>query len=163
MKRWRCEGCYRPGNEAETEWEDHLTQSFCRACGKPAVRVYEFGCFACDDAGRIFWGTDAPSHPCPDCNSPAYRIVHAPYVATNAKHADFVAADKMLERALEQQGISSTTLKPPPATPVDPRFAGGWVNPSQVMGRAMPGSQSMPLGQVPRPVTQVVGSFDRKD
>lgn len=171
MKRWRCEHCYQPGNEADTEWEDHLTQSFCRQCGKPGTRIYEFGCFACDDQGRIWWDTDAPSHPCPDCNSPAYRIVHATYVATSDKRADYKAADAMLETELMNQNRSLSTFerntRPPNARVESAReqaaavggIQGGWVSPSQVIGRAMPGSQANPLGTMPRPNTTVVGSF----
>lgn len=175
MKRWRCSHCWKPDVAVEgAEWEDHLTQSFCRMCGAAATRIYEFGCFACDDHGVMFWGEDAPSHPCPDCNSPAYRIVHAPYLGSTDKHADYVAADRMLETALNQQGISTTSLKretPPTDERVtqakarvqgNPQFQGGWVAANQVMGRAMPGSQVSPLGTVPRPVTQIVGSYDKQ-
>lgn len=161
IKRWRCLHCWAP-DVPDAEWEDHLTQSFCRLCGGPGTRIYEFGCFACDDQGRRFWGTDAPSHPCPDCNSPAYRIVHAPYVATGDKRADYQAADQLLETELAAQGVSSTSLKRETA-PVDPRFQGGWVAPSQVVGRAMPGSQANPLGTLPRPQTIISGSYEKAD
>lgn len=174
MKRWRCPHCWAP-DVPEAEWEDHLTQSFCRMCGGKAERIYEFGCFACDDQGVIFWGSDAPSHPCPDCNSPAYRIVHAPYVSTPDKRADYKAADQLLERELAAQRVSSTTLRreTPAADPRvaqaqaqvqgDPRLMGGWVAPSQVMGRAMPGSQASPLGTMPRPTTIIAGSYDKTE
>lgn len=174
MKRWRCSHCWSP-EVPDAEWEDHLTQSFCRMCGGAATRIYEFGCFACDDQGRMFWGDDAPSHPCPDCNSPAYRIVHAPYISTPDKRADFKAADQLLERELAAQRVSSTTLRreAPAADPrvasaqaqaqSNPVLAGGWVSPAQVMGRAMPGSQANPLGTMPRPTTIIAGSYDKTD
>jgi hypothetical protein len=176
MKRWRCPHCWKP-EVPEAEWEDYLTQSFCRMCGAKGERVYEFGCFTCDDTGVIFWADDEPSHPCPDCNSPAYRIVHAPYVSTPGKRADYEAADKMLERELTNQNRSLTTFerhtKPVDErlevareqnrTQADPRLQGGWVAPNQVIGRAMPGSQVNPLGTMPRPTTIIAGSFDKSD
>ena len=174
MKRWRCSHCWAP-DVPDAEWEDHLTQSFCRMCGGAGTRIYEFGFFACDDQGVMFWGIDAPSHPCPDCNSPSYRIVHAPYVSTPDKRADYKAADQALERELAAQRVSSTSLRRETPTPsrevmaareqvaANPGLAAGWVPPSQVMGRAMPGSQASPLGTVPRPVTTIIGSYDKTD
>lgn len=175
MKRWRCDRCWAP-EVPEAEWEDHLTQSFCRMCGGAATRIYEFGCFVCDDQGVIFWGTDAPSHPCPDCNSPSYRIVHAPYVISPDKRADFKAADKLLETELTHQNRSLSTFERN-AKPVDervvaareqaqnapapPGLSGGWVPASQISGRVMPGSQANPLGTMPRPVTVIAGSYDK--
>lgn len=157
------------------EWEDHLTQSFCRMCGVAATRIYEFGCFVCDDQGVIFWGEDAPSHPCPDCNSPSYRIVHAPYVISPDKRADFKAADRLLETELTNQNRSLSTFERN-TKPVDERvesaraqvqanggLAGGWVPPTQVIGRAMPGSQANPLGTMPRPITHIAGKYDKVD
>lgn len=143
-------------------------------CGGAATRIFEFGCFACDDQGVMFWGTDAPSHPCPDCNSASYRIVHAPYISSPEKRASFQAADRMLESELATQRVSSTTLRREPK-PVDERVAaaraqmqetssalsGGWVAPSQVMGRVMPGSQANPLGTMPRPTTIIAGKYDK--
>jgi hypothetical protein len=174
MKRWRCLHCWAP-EVAEAEWEDHLTQSFCRLCGSAGTRIYEFGCFVCDDQGVIFWGEEAPSHPCPDCNSPSYRIVHAPYVASPERRADFKAADRLLETELTNQNRSLSTFERN-AKPVDERvaaaraqaqanggLAGGWVAPAQVIGRAMPGSQANPLGTMPRPTTIIAGKYDKVD
>lgn len=174
MKRWRCKHCWTPDGPSEAEWEDHLTQSFCRLCGDKGTRIYEFGCFVCDDQGVIFWGEDAPSHPCPDCNAPSYRIVHAPYVVSPDKRADFRAADQLLETELTNQHRSLTDFSRNVKTP-DERvvasqaqvasagLSGGWVAPSQVMGRVMAGSQANPLGTMPRPVTHIAGRYDKKD
>lgn len=176
MKRWRCPHCWGP-DVPDAEWEDHLTQSFCRMCGGAATRIYEFGCFVCDDQGVIFWGDDAPSHPCPDCNSPAYRIVHAPYIASPSRRDDYKAADKLLETELTNQHRSLSTFErhAKPAderveaareqaqAQADTRLKGGWVAPNQVIGRAMPGSQANPLGTMPRPTTIIAGKYDKVD
>lgn len=153
MKRWHCAHCEKAPGYAD--WEDNLTQSFCRMCGRPGQRLREFGCFACDDEGVAFWAPDAPSQPCPKCGSDCYKIIHAPYVVDQAKRQSFDAADHMTESALERQKVSLTTLKPE-RTPR--QSTGSWVAPEQVMGRAAAGrmqagaqpfSSAMP--KLPRP------------
>lgn len=153
MKRWHCDHCASaPGYE---DWEDNLTQSFCRMCGHPGARLREFGCFACDDSGVTFWAPDAPSQPCPKCGSDCYKIVYAPYVVDQARRASYRAADGMAESAMARQKVSLTTLKPERAPR---RSAASWVAPDQVMGRAASGRAaaggepfSAPMPRLPRP------------
>lgn len=164
MKRWRCNACLKRGLPVEEcEWDDHLTQSHCRACGGAAVRIVEFGCFQCHDEGVIFFGEDASSHPCPECGSDAYRIVYAPAIISQASRATHAAADKMLETELQRQKVSTTSLKrefkPKADVPQNP-FAGHWANANELLpagGRGVGGQ--LPFG-MPRPITQVVGKYD---
>lgn len=170
MKRWRCIPCHERGAE-DAEWEDFRTQGFCRNCGKEATRIYEYGCFKCDDAGMRFWAEEAPHHPCPDCGAPAYRIVYAPYISKTDKRGDFNAADKMLETEMTNQGLSSTSLrkertskvpdalKPPPQ---DPKLHAHWMGQQDIKTTAanggVPGSK-LPFG-CPRPHVTIAGSYN---
>jgi len=164
VKRWRCNACLKRGLPAEEcEWDDHLTQSHCRACGEPAVRIMEFGCFQCHDEGVIFFGEVASSHPCPECGSDAFRIVYAPAVIGQASRAAHAAADKLLETELQNQKISTTSLKREPKrkaeAPSGP-FAAHWSDAKELLpagGRGVGGQ--LPFG-MPRPITAVVGKYD---
>lgn len=166
MKRWRCKDCLARGLPAEDcEWEDYLTHSHCRACGKEAVRIQEFGCFQCRDEGVIFFGEVAASHPCPECGLDAYRIVYAPAIIGQARRETHSAADRLLETELERQKVSTTSLKrefKPKANVSQNPFAGHWANANELLpagGKGVGGQ--LPFG-MPRPVTAIVGRHDAK-
>lgn len=167
MKRWRCNACLKRGLPIEEcEWDDHLTQSHCRACGEAAVRIVEFGCFQCHEEGVTFYAEQASSQPCPACGADAFRIVYAPAVLRPDRHASFAAADRMLEKELDRQKVSTTSLKREapvrdrnPLPEGDPR-RGGWADASTLLPSAGKGiGGRLPFG-MPRPVTEIVARHD---
>ena len=164
MKRWRCKECLARGLDvSECEWDDHRSVSFCRTCGKEATRIIEFGCFQCRDEGVVFFAEPAPSHPCPDCGSDAFRIIYAPAVIGQASREQFRHADKLLETELQNQKVSTTSLKrefKPKADAPQRPFAGHWANAAELLppgGKGVGGA--LPFG-MPRPITHVVGRYD---
>ena len=159
MKRWRCPECAKAGVEG-AEWEDSRTLSYCRNCGHEAVHIVDFVCTACDTEHVVFWDVPAPSHPCPKCGGDAFRVAHAPYVASGDKRGDYAAADRALVQELESHGVSTTTLQRPRPKPsaVDPH----WVAPGQVLGGGARPGGILPFG-LPRPVTRLAGVDRRTD
>ena len=175
MKRWRCLACTQRG--LTEEWDDHRTASFCHACGMAGTVIVEFACFACRDEGLRFEDVDAPEHPCPECEGPAYRVVYAPYIGrSSSKTSDYQAADRMLVQELEQQGLSTTSLqreRPEPSREVEAAHAlmaqampdatprAHWAPANQLLpagGKGVGGQ--LPFG-MPRPITQIAGADPR--
>lgn len=97
--------------------------------------TYEFQCGACFDRGLVsqwemlFKMDDPKNSFCPKCGSPGKQVIlTAPMISTGGDRQRFNAADKMTERALDEQGgfrgirrtIEDMGGHPPPAAAVDP-------------------------------------------
>lgn len=156
MKRFRCLACDDAQNTPD--WEDHRSESHCRACGAAGTRIVEFGCFAHDEPIR-FWDIEAPTHACPECGCDSYRIVYAPSIITQGNRERFDAADAMTIAELERQKASTTSLTRETSRSDNP-FAAHWASQNVVLP---PGSHGVG-GQLPfttiRPRTNIVGKFD---
>lgn len=158
MKHWRCDHC-----KDESPWETYTTESFCRVCGKRATRIFEFGCFECDDEGKErFWDVAAPSHPCPNCGQAAYRIVEAPWVSKSGARDAVNFANSAVESELERAKVSLTSMKREmtPKAPSGPSWGGmnGWVG-NAINNVKMPDSV-LPFQSKARPQTIIVASSD---
>ncbi|HJR14225.1 MAG TPA: hypothetical protein VJ833_10045 [Rhodanobacteraceae bacterium] len=159
MKRWFCKACAARG--VESEWESHLTVSFCQQCGSEGTRKVEFGCFACHEEGVRFWAESASMQPCPQCGGDAFRILYAPAVIGQDKREAYKSADKALETELERQKVSTTTLKREPPKKQAPQFLvpGGWQDAGSLLAQRGAGIGGA-VPNLPRPKTQIIGSYD---
>lgn len=123
--------------------------------------TYEFSCEPCFQRGVVsvwemqFKMDDAKNSFCPACGSKGKQVIlTAPMIAGGDRHDRFKAADKMLEKALDEQGVTDVKQRhyaphverllenaergnmEPPRQPQPDPFKPRWGNPHEILGQA---------------------------